>query len=304
MKDSVYYKQAELLARVLPIINKDKELALKGGTAINFFVRDLPRLSVDIDLVYLPIKDRDTTLSSITEKLKNIGESVRSSISGAQIIERSLRGTEYLSGMQVKSSDALIKIEPNTVIRGSVYEPEQMTLCNNAEEMFELSVKMQCLSLPDLYGGKICAALDRQHPRDLFDVKLLLENEGFTEEIRKAFIVYLISHDRPIVEVLAPNMKDISIIFEQEFKGMTDEKLELKELTDTFKTLKELIRTSLNNDEKEFLLSFKSKEPEWNLLGLNDIDKLPSVQWKLLNLEQMSVDKHKEAFEKLENFLK
>ncbi len=303
MKDSPYYKQAELLLKVLPLINQYKEFALKGGTAINFFIRNLPRLSVDIDLVYLPIEDRDTTLTGITNKLKVLGNSIKLSIPSAQIIERKLNDTEYLSGIQVRANDALIKIELNTVIRGSVYKPEKITLCTRAEDMFELSLKMQCLSLPDLYGGKICAALDRQHPRDLFDVKLLLENEGFTEEIRKAFLVYLISHRRPIVEVLDPNMNDLSTEFEREFSGMTEDNLKLSELTDTFNTLKELIKISLNDDEKEFLLSFKRKEPKWELLGLKNIDVLPSVRWKQRNLERMNAGKHKEAYKNLEKFL-
>lgn len=303
MKDSPYFKQAELLLKVLPLINQDKELALKGGTAINFFIRELPRISVDIDLVYLPIEDRDTTLAGITNKLKALSASVLSSISGTQIIERKLKNTDNLSGIQVRTSDALIKIEPNTVIRGSVYKPEEMTLCRKAEDVFELSLKIQCLSLPDLYGGKICAALDRQHPRDLFDVKLLLDNEGFTEEIRKAFLVYLISHDRPMVELLDPNINDLSTEFEQEFSGMTEVKLELSELTDTFNTLKELIKTSLTVNEKEFLLTFKRKEPKWKLLGLDNIDALPSVKWKQINLGRMTAEKHKEAYSKLEKFL-
>lgn len=303
MKDSPYYKQAELLLKVLPYINQDKQLALKGGTAINFFIRDLPRLSVDIDLVYLPIEDREATLASITNKLRAIGDSVQTAIEGVQIIERRLNNTDNLSGIQVRTNDASIKVEPNIVIRGSVYEPVEMTLCSKAEEMFELSLKMQCLSLPDLYGGKVCAALDRQHPRDLFDVKLLLGNEGFTDEIRKAFLVYLVSHDRPIVELLDPKMNDIAAVFEQEFIGMTDEILELNELTDTFNKLKELIKSSLTKEEREFLLSFKRKDPNWDLLGLKGIDELPSVKWKLINLGRMSAERHKEAYDKLEKFL-
>ena len=58
MKDTIFFKQAELLLRILPLIDKEEVLALKGGTAINFFVRDLPRLSVDIDLTYLPVNER------------------------------------------------------------------------------------------------------------------------------------------------------------------------------------------------------------------------------------------------------
>ncbi len=302
MKNSPYYKQAELLLKILPIINKDEALALKGGTAINFFVRDLPRLSVDIDLVYLPLEDRDTTFKNLTGKLKSIKEEIVTQFQNTKVADRFVGQTNNLSGLLISSNDATIKIETNIIIRGTVYSPEQMTLCSKAEEMFELSMKTQCLSVPDLYGGKICAALDRQHPRDLFDVKLLLENEGFTEEIKKAFIVYLISHGRPIVELLNPNMTDIATVYEQEFTGMTDEKLELKDLTDTFNTLKKLIKTSLNDNEKEFLLSVKRKEPAWELLGLKDIDKLPSVKWKQINLGRMTSEKHKEAYEKLERF--
>jgi len=56
----IYRSQVELLLRVLPYVAKEKVFALKGGTAINLFVRDLPRLSVDIDLTYLPFEDRAT----------------------------------------------------------------------------------------------------------------------------------------------------------------------------------------------------------------------------------------------------
>jgi hypothetical protein len=52
MIDTVYFRQAELLLRVLPLVDREAVFALKGGTAINFFVRDLPRVPVDIDLVY------------------------------------------------------------------------------------------------------------------------------------------------------------------------------------------------------------------------------------------------------------
>ena len=112
-------------------------------------------------------------------------------------------------------------MEPNLVLRGSVYSPIQAKLCKKAENEFELSVSTKVLSTADIYGGKICAALDRQHPRDFFDLKLLLENEGLTDEIRRAFVVYLASHDRPMHELLKPKWKDIKAVFEKEFKGMT-----------------------------------------------------------------------------------
>jgi len=143
---------------------------------------------------------------------------------------------------------------------------------------------MQTLSFADLFGSKICAALDRQHPRDLFDVYFLLKNEGITEEIRKSFIVYLISHPRPIAELLAPNPQNISKAYYQEFKGMTFERVSLEDLTKTQDYLITNITNLLTEDEKEFLVSFKSIKPNWDLLGLENIGQLPAVKWKLLNL--------------------
>lgn len=68
-RDSLFYRQVALLVRVLPWVATEKCLALKGGTAINLFVRDMPRLSVDIDLAYLPIEPREASLQHISAAL-------------------------------------------------------------------------------------------------------------------------------------------------------------------------------------------------------------------------------------------
>lgn len=301
MKDSQFYKQAELLLRIIPIVNGETVFALKGGTAINFFVRDLPRLSVDIDLVYLPVKERVQSLQEISTALINAEERILKLIAGTGS-NRKLSG-EYTTGLIISTGSANVKIEPNTVIRGSVYKPVEYSLCNKGKELFELSVKAKSLVVEELYAGKICAALDRQHPRDLYDIKLLFENEGITDQIRKAFIVYLISHNRPIAELLNPNLSDIKEIYEKEFTGMTAEKIELEELIKVREQLVKEINRSLTENEKEFLISFKALKPKWDLLGLPDIEKLPAVNWKLLNLRKMDKEKYSESLKKLENTL-
>ncbi|WP_198421198.1 nucleotidyl transferase AbiEii/AbiGii toxin family protein [Mesorhizobium carmichaelinearum] len=124
-----------------------------------------------------------------------------------------------------------IKIELSPVLRGSVFPEELREVAPAVEEQFGF-VEMQLLSIPDLYAGKICAALDRQHPRDLFDVKLLLENEGLTEDLVKTFLVYLISHKRTMAELLKPTRKDIAGIYEGEFLRMSQIEVSLDELLD------------------------------------------------------------------------
>ena len=117
------------------------------------------------------------------------------------------------------------------------------------EEVFALDEIRRILSSYDLYAGKICAALDRQHPRDLFDVHLLLENEGIKTELRKAFIVYLISHPRLMVEILNPQKIDISGIFEKEFKGMIAQSITLEELETTRDKLVTILREELTPNQ-------------------------------------------------------
>jgi Nucleotidyl transferase AbiEii toxin, Type IV TA system len=192
-----------------------------------------------------------------------------------------------------------MKIEPNEVIRGAVYPIEERELTRRAEDLFELSVAAQTLSLADLYGGKLCAALDRQHPRDLFDVKLLLENEGITEEIRKAFVVYLASHDRPIHELLDPKLKNIRSIYENEFAGMTVDPVAYNDLIAARDKLVAILGKELTNNERQFLVSLKAGKPKWDLVGIDGVERFPAVQWKLTNVRRMSAKKQSELLTKL-----
>lgn len=109
-----------------------------------------------------------------------------------------------------------------------------------------------------------------QHPRDLFDIKLLLENEGFGEDLRKAFLVYFISHPRPIAEVLCPTSKDIRHVFEAEFAQMTEIPIQIEELEATRDRLVTAIHESLTEDEKQFLISFKASGGSWASTVLSD----------------------------------
>lgn len=303
MKNSPFFKQAKLMIRVLPFIAAEKCFALKGGTAINLFLRDIPRLSVDVDLTYLPIESREVSLNNIHEALKRITKAIRKFISGVRVHEGLVMETKHISKLFVSHHDAQIKIEPNEVIRGTVYPCEEHDLSPSAEKLFELFVSVTTVSLADLFGGKLCAALDRQHPRDLFDVKLLLENEGITDKIRKAFVIYLVSHDRPIHELIDPKKKDIRSIYESEFSGMTAVPVRYEDLIKTRETLISILKKSLTLSEKQFLLSLKEGNPRWGLLEIEGIENLPAIQWKLMNIRKMEKKQHTFAFEKLKSKL-
>ena len=298
-----YFKQAELLLRVLPFIDREAAFALKGGTAINFFVRDFPRISVDIDLAYLPVAERDSSLLGISSALERIAQDIEGRVPGTKVTPRKNGSSILLTGLFAQRQDTIIKIEPNPVIRGSVFPPTRSVISSKAIDFFEISVESQILSEDELYAGKICAALDRQHPRDLFDVMMLLKYGHFSTAMRKAFIVYLISHDRPMVEVLNPGFIDIRPAYENEFQGMTSEEVTCEDLEKTRKELVSMIAGDLTHPEKQFIVSVKEGRPQWDLLDMEGIENLPAAKWKLLNIARMNPSKHRSAVRKLRDYL-
>jgi predicted nucleotidyltransferase component of viral defense system len=291
MNKKPFFQQVDLLLRVLPYLVQDERVALKGGSAINLFVRNLPRLSVDIDLTYLVIEDRETSLNNLSQILHSSSQKISAALPNLSI-QPSLSREGRIRKLIINSGRAIVKVEPNETIRGAVFPCEIRDLCQKAQDEFEMFLSVPTLSMADLYGGKICAALARQHPRDIFDIKILLENEGLTEDIRKAFLVYLISHNRPMHEILNPNLLDFEAVFNNEFKGMTTVAVTYQELCQVRLNLIQLLQTELTIVERRFLLSVKEKKPEWTLLGIPGIENLPAVKWKLQNLEKMPSSKH------------
>ncbi|MDV5142047.1 hypothetical protein CYR40_18140 [Chimaeribacter arupi] len=300
-RGSIYYQQVQLLLQLIPHIAKHDCFALKGGTAINLFIREFPRLSVDIDLVFLPVLERNASLTAIKSALDSIADAISTSVPASKV-SKSYEDKRDALRLTVVRDSVMIKIELSPVLRGTVYEPAVRPVCEAVEDEFGYA-EMAVVSFADLYAGKICAALDRQHPRDLFDVKFLLDNEGLTDALRKALLVYVISHPRPIAELLRPHFKEISGIYEGEFRRMAEVDVPLADLQAVREQLVAQIHAEMTSDERAFLLSFKRRQPDWALLGLDHIDQLPAVRWKLHNLSKMPADKHAEAVKQLEKVL-
>lgn len=301
----VYKNQVALLLEVLPVLNKFKCFALKGGTAINLFIHNMPRLSVDIDLTYLPVESRDVFLLNIEAELLKMKQLIENL---GLTVKAVFMKNSALSKLQVYANNAMIKIEPNFVLRGSVFPCEEKELCEKAQDQFLKYMLIKTLSIADLYGGKICAALDRYHPRDLFDIKLLLEHQGLTEAVRQAFIVYLASSSRPMHELLEPRISEASQqefenTFKNEFSGMTTTSITHEELKDIRARLPKLLLNSFTENERMFLIHLKSGTPDWSFLPINGVESLPGIQWKLQNINKISEEKKKEQLNKLKKIL-
>lgn len=283
-----FRRQVRLLIRTLPALAAEDCFAMKGGTAINLFVRDMPRLSVDIDLTYLPVESREVSLAGIEGALVRVRERILRGLAGTRV-QASATREGAITKLVVRQADAQVKIEVTPVSRGCVFDPEVRSVTAVVEEAFGFG-EMRVASFEDLYAGKIVAALDRQHPRDLFDVRDLLAHEGVDMRLRQAFVVYLISHNRPMVEVLAPQRKDIADIFEQGFLGMTAAPVTLDSLLDAREALIGEVVGKMPEEHREFLVSFELGEPEWDLLAIDVAPDLPAVRWRRQNLDELSAE--------------
>ena len=293
-----YRQQVALLMKTIPAVAEEKDFALKGGTAINLFIRDMPRLSVDIDLTFLPVMPRDESLAAIEAALLRIKERIEAFVAGTRVFE-SRQNNGSLTRLVVQDRNKTqIKIEVTPVLRGCVFAPETRPVSAAVEDEFGFA-EIQVVSFADLYAGKIMAALDRQHPRDLFDVRDLLANEGISDELRQGFIVYLISHGRPIAEVLASGQKDIAAEYEKNFAGMTEIDVSLGELHVARAQLVDVLIGGMPQAHREFLVEFKKGKPDWAKLGLAGAADLPAVKFKQENLNKLQSERRVELTERL-----
>ncbi len=288
-----YAAQVQLLVRLIPLVSEEADFALKGGTAINLFYRALPRYSVDIDLIYLPIKDRNESLRGIAKSLSRLCARINAKMPDVQAKLVDGGGREE-TRILVSTAGATVKVEVSPVLRGTLFPPVSMMVHEAVENEFGFA-EMPVVAFEELFGGKIVAALDRAHPRDLFDIHHLLRNEGLTDNLFRTFLIYLISSGRPMHELLDPGPINIAETFAREFEGMSAEPVALDELYAAHETLISSLREKLTGKAAGFLEGAHKAEPDFSLIDLPQAAELPAVRWKLLNLEKFKTndpDKH------------
>lgn len=298
MINQEYKERVRLLLRIIPIISTEECFAVHGGTAINLFVQNLPRYSVDIDLTYIPVEPRGASLAHIKERLKEIKAKIEATIPGIAV-------REVPNKLICTHNGHFVKVEVNDVKRGIIAPPIELPLCDLAQEDFGVFCKARIVPLSQLYGGKITAALDRQHPRDLFDVSLMLDYIKDFDQIKRGFIFCLLGSDRPILESLNPNFNDQRDALTNQFEGMSSTPFTYEQYEATRHRLVEYINDHLTPTDKAFLLGFEDGTPDWDASEYRDFQHYPSVQWKLFNIQKLKFrnqKKHEDGLRKLKTF--
>ena len=297
MFNPVYARKVKLLLRLMPYVTNEGVFAVHGGTAINLFVKNMLRYSVDIDLTYMPLAGREESLKDINAHLASIAEKAKADISGLHVVPNYATCKllcEY-QGYQVK-------IEVNQTKRGIIGgETQLMPVCDKAQDEFEIYCEARIVPQTLLYGGKIAAALSRQYPRDLFDVKHM---DLPMNDVREGLIFCLLGSDRPIHESLAPTLIDQHEAMANQFEGMTDLAFSYDEFETTRLQLIRDVNTMLTDADKQFLVSFEQGEPLWDEYEFAHFCNYPSVQWKLVNLAKLKKQNPAKLHTEAENLQK
>jgi hypothetical protein len=283
--DKAYVDAVRLLLETIPVVFKTPSFVMKGGTAINLFAQDMPRLSVDIDVVYSNhVEPRAEALAAISDALKKAQEQLHRSGLKTRVAATN-KGDEIK--LFVEREQSQIKIEVNNVFRGTILPVEQRRLVEKARDLFTTDLTAPVLATAELYGSKLVAALDRQHPRDFFDVRGMYEGGGLTSDVMECFVCYLAGHNRPVHEVLFSRDQDMTQAFENEFVGMTRDSITLDELIAVRQRLKNDLSAKLTENHRRFLVGLVQENPDWSLMACPHLQELPAIQWKLQNLARL-----------------
>jgi predicted nucleotidyltransferase component of viral defense system len=299
MMDKSYIETVRLLLESVPVIFQPPHFAMKGGTAINLFVQKMPRLSVDIDVVYTDhTKERTAALKAISDGLNQTRKQLVKSGLEAEV-SATKEGDEIK--LFIRRDRVQVKVEVNHVFRGTVLPVETRALNAEARRIFTTDLSAPILAPAELYGSKLVAAMDRQHPRDIFDVRGLYETTGLTGDVIECFVCYLAGHNRPVHEVLFSNDVDLTTAFENEFVGMTQSPVSLAELQKVRARLKRELPARLTANQRQFLISLVSGEPDWSLMKCPHLQKMSAIQWKLQNLSRLKKSNPKKFAQQAED---
>lgn len=283
--DSSYIEIARLMLLTAPHIFQASDFAMKGGTALNLFLHDMPRLSVDIDIAFIDhTKSREEALQSIRQELQSLCQ---------RLEPLGLKGTLVSTGdsedvkIMITRGAVSMKVEVNYNFRGTLLPPRNARISELASRSFLMDFSIPSLAREELYGGKLVAALDRQHPRDFFDVREMFLQDHFDMKVVDCFVCYIAGHNNTAHGVLFSNDKKLSTIYEEQFVGMTTKPVSLAELQEARSELRSTLRANLQDRHKMFLLGLVRLNPDWSLMPFPHLRELPALKWKILNLEKL-----------------
>lgn len=216
--NDTYLTTARLLVEIAPVVFESGNFALKGGTAINLFIREMPRLSVDLDLVFTDHRpSRPEALTAINEALRTARDRLTSR--GLKVHALSA-GDMGETRLLVQRDAVTVTVEVNTVIRGTVYPTQAMGLSQAASDALMADLDLTLLSADEIYGGKLVAAMDRPAALDANERQFLRTLVRAEPDWSLLDIAHL--QDLPAIRWRIQNLQEFSRKSPESFRALAD----------------------------------------------------------------------------------
>ena len=284
---NIYERRATVAMRLLPYVAPATMFVLKGGTAINMFIRNMERLSVDIDLSLLSRVGWPQAYEDIQGGLMQIAKHIKDNVKGVKVDFVPMRKKEWITQLNVTADGVTIKIEAAQGMPGCVHAPTLLGTQPKVSERFGYT-EMQTASFEDVYAEKIVAALSRSTGRDLFDMMKLFENEGVSDSVKSTFIVHLLADKKLVPQVITPKTDDITATFHKKFKGMTDYDVDIKDIERARDRTHTEMVVNMAEAHKQTILDYYSLKPDWSKIGLPQAAEMPAIQRRLDYLKTLT----------------
>ena len=278
-----FYAQARLAAEILPYVTHPDVFVLKGGTHINLFCRDLPRLSVDIDLVFTgPGGSSDKATKEI---LRTHMKALKARLSDVKPggYKSTLRA-DAKAKVTVKRDGIRVKTEASPIGVGTYYRPVQLHPQPRAQEILGIREPVWGVTEEEAYAGKMCAALYRQMPRDIFDIMMLYEHGGISDDLFKTFAVYVACNSAHPRKLLCPAAKLLNAAHTMTFAGMSEVEVPVSHLIHVRNQLLADVRKRMDRSLVNMLLSLHDAEPDFGLIDRPSAERMHAIQRKVQNL--------------------
>ena len=281
MSDSAQARsQMQLLVDLMPYVSED--FAPKGGTAINMFCRDLPRYSVDMDLVYLPRTDRLTAVRSMRGLLEQMRRAAQNGLRG--VTTSQVRGgkdaTAGLLWVEVRRGEVSVKIETPVSARQTLHAPSILNAVPAAESEFG-PARMKVVSFDEMYAGKVGASLGRRQLRDMFDIFHLLENEGLTEDLFRSFLAYAVADGRPPHMILSRAWHARKLPEQKRWQELMRTTLPMDRLLAANAELRQQCENRITPQVRQFLIDVHDGAADPGVIGIPEASTWPAFLWRM-----------------------
>ncbi len=304
--DAIVLERAFCAAQIAACTLNSPDFALKGGTALNLYGLNMPRLSLDVDLVFLPEVKAEEASWLQGEALFQFQKLIEQRLPDAEVMSR-LDSAQNINALVVRLRRIETAVELVPTTRGHLYPLEKKNLCALGRIYWHHPLPAQLVSWAEVCAGKFMARLERQKARDLMDCDNILKLGPIDDQIRLAFLVEILGRGMPTVRMNSQNLvetiwfplspadlwtgepRPVDRVDWSSLTRLVAKPMLRSELDSVQDVLRQELLVKMPAYHKDFLLMWVRGTPHWSLLDYPRLEDRPILQYHASLVAEQSV---------------